>query len=250
MGTRIHTSAGYGGPSGGTPTARFHVRGTDLGFLFEGDRPGAPAGRSSVWVGGVFGDTFDKTDPHAPGTPATDDWRSPVLGRSSNTDFLDHGIRWDNFAGAPNSGGRAKAVWPYRHVGSAGRLNSGTADSFTVIPNDIIQVPDGRYFGTGFRVKDWEPGVGQTMCHTISNVWFWSDEPNADAWQLGRYRDDLSRVYEWGSRDIRGRYFQNASFLMLPGDDRLYVFGSREGRTTGTGARSDGVYLRRAHYDR
>lgn len=258
MSTKIHTSAGYGGILGGTPTAKFHVRGADLGFLFEGNKREAPADRSSLWVGGVFGDTFDKTDPNAPGSAETDDWRSPVMGRTSNTDFLTNGIQWDNFAGAPNSGGRAKDIWPYRHVGDTGRFRSGNFDAFTVIPNDIIQVPDGRYFGMGFRVENWvDPARDadrllaspQSMCWTISNAWFWSDEPNAEEWQVGRFADDLSTLYEWGSHEGRNQFFQNASFLMLPGDDQLYVFGSREGRKVGTGDQADGIYLRRAHYD-
>jgi hypothetical protein len=239
LSTLVHTSAGFGGRRSAAPTDRFHVRGTDLGYLFTGGR--------GAWVGGVFGDTFNKPDPRAASPVGGDEWRSPVMGRTSNTDFLTRGIVWDNFAGAANTGGTAKQIFPYNHVGSAGRYNSGNFDAFTVIPNDIIQVPDGRYFGTGFRVRDWGRDARQSMCHTISNAWFWSDEPNADSWQVGRYRDNLDRLYEWATG--RDRLFQNATFLMLPDDDHLYVFGSREGRTTGTGAEADGVYLRRAHYD-
>lgn len=242
MSTLIHTSAGNGGILGGHPTDKFTVNGTDLGFLFE-------AGRGN-WVGGVFGDTFNKADPNAADPAGGGNWRSPVMGRTSNRDFLTRGIVWDNFAGTANTGGTAKQIYPYNHVGAnAGQVNSGNFDAFTVIPNDIIQVPDGRYFGMGFRVRQWLTNTTQAMCYTISNAWFWSDEPNADSWQVGRYRDNLARLYEWDVWDARGKYFQNASFLMLPNDDHLYVFGSREGRKIGVGTEADGVYLRRAHYN-
>lgn len=238
MSSKVHTSAGYGGFLD-KPTAKFKVDGTDLGFLFVGGK--------GNWVGGMFGDTFNKNDPHAPSNH--DLWRSPVMGRTSNRDFLTAGIRWDNFAGSANTGGTAKEVFPYNHVGDRGQFNSGNFDSFTVIPNDAIQVPDGRYFGMGFRVRNWAADAGQAMCHTISNAWFWSDEPNADTWQVGRFREDLSRLYEWGVNEGRNSFFQNASFLMLPNDNMLYVFGSREGRKIGFGAEADGVYLRRVRYD-
>lgn len=249
MSTKVHTSAGNGGLLGGHPTDKFNVHGTDLGFLFEGNKKKAPNGRSSLWVGGLFGDTFNKADPLAPNPAGGLKWRSPVMGRTSNTDFRDVGIKWDNFAGAGPNGGVAKEIYPYRHVGSAGRFQSGNFDSFTIIPNDAIQVPDGRYFGMGFRVKDWNHSPTQAMAHTISNAWFWSDEENAETWQLGRFAKNLSMLYEWGANENRNAYFQNASFLMMPNDNHLYVFGSREGRKIGTGAEADGVYLRRAHYD-
>lgn len=38
MSRYIHTSAGNGGLLGDHPTDRWHVRGTDLGFLFEGGK--------------------------------------------------------------------------------------------------------------------------------------------------------------------------------------------------------------------
>ncbi|WP_066583933.1 DUF4185 domain-containing protein [Corynebacterium provencense] len=244
MSTLIHTSAGYGGLASGDtkPTDKFQVKGTDLGYLFTGGK--------GAWVGGLFGDTFNKPDPHGATPAGGDQWRSPVLGRTSNRDFLTRGAVWDNFAGAPNTGGRAKEIFPYRHVGAnVGQVNSGNFDAFTVIPNDAIQVPDGRYFAMGFRVREWLSNPTQAMCWTISNAWFWSDEPNADTWQVGRYRDNLNRLYEWDVWDARGKFFQNASFLMMPNDDNLYVFGSREGRKTGVGTEADGVYLRRAHYN-
>lgn len=245
MGKFIHTSAGYGGVLGTSPTDKFAVKGTDLGFLFEGGK--TVNGGKPLWVGGVFGDTFDKKDPHVAGGKI---WHSPVLGRSSNTNFLDKGITWDNFAGARNTGGVAKEIWPGRRgPNHGGRLNSGNFNAFTIIPNDIIQVEDGRYFGMGFRVNDWDKDSGQAMCHTISNSWWWSDEPHAENWQVGRFAKNLNTLYEWGAHEGRNKYFQNASFLMMPGDNRLYVFGSREGRKIGFGDQADGVYLRRAHYD-
>lgn len=249
MSNKVHTSAGNGGLLGGRPTDKFDVHGTDLGFFFEGNKKAAPAGQTSLWVGALFGDTFNKADPLSANPAGGLKWRSPVMGRTSNRDFLDNGVKWDNFAGAGNNGGTAKEIYPYRHVGRNGKFQSGNFDAFTIIPNDAIQVPDGRYFGMGFRVRDWDHDAGQNMCHTISNAWFWSDEPNAETWQVGRFAKNMGTLYEWGSSENRNAYFQNASFLMMPNDNHLYVFGSREGRKIGTGAQADGVYLRRAHYD-
>lgn len=258
MSHRIHTSAGNGGPDAtgpdGTdnhPTDRFGVRGTDLGYLFTGG--------GGAWVGGVFGDTFGKPDPRGATPPGGDRWRSPVLGRSSNRDVLDRGIVWDSFAGdgdgaaaGPGTGTPAVAreIFPYRRVGDRGRLHSGSVDCFTLIPNDILQLPDGTYLGCGFRVRDWAQDATQGMCHTVSNAWFRSTDPDAGTWQVAEVAGRPGTPFEWGPQERRGRYFQNASLLMVPGDDHLYVFGSREGRKLGTGDEADGVYLRRARWDR
>lgn len=251
MSRLIHTSAGFGGEEVG-PTDRFGVRGTDLGYLFVGGR--------GQWVGGVFGDTFDKTDPHAPTPPGGDHWRSPVLGRSGNRDVLDRGIIWDSFVGAGS--GMAREIFPYRHVGAAGRFHAGNFDAFTIIPNDVIQLPDSSYVGMGFRVRDWSSGPTQGMCRTISNAWFVSEDEQAEHWHPAVNEDTGAgsrqaardsapdRLYEWGSRENRNRYFQNSTFVMVPGEDNLYVFGSREGRKLGFGSEADGVYLRRARWDR
>ncbi|MBY0797885.1 DUF4185 domain-containing protein [Corynebacterium parakroppenstedtii] len=235
MSRYIHTSAGNGGLFGGHPTDRWHVKGTDLGFFFEGGKQFDHEGRSSLWVGGLFGDTVNTLLP-----TSGVEWRSPVMGRTSNTDFLDKGVTWDNFAG----GEVAKQIFPYNHVGNTGRLGSGNADAFTVIPNDAVQLPNGYYMAMGFRVRDWDTGGEQFMCHTISNCWFWSDEPHAENWQLARHAGDLNRVYEWANSG-RDALFQNATFLMVPGDENVYVFGTREGRHL----RSE-IFLRRCHWTR
>lgn len=236
-GRYIHCSAGNGGVIGGHPTAKFQVRGTDLGFLFVGGK--------GQWVGGLFGDTYNAEHPLDPNP--NKDWRSPVMGRTSNRDFLTRGIYWDNFAGSPNTGGRAKQIYPYRHIGENGTINGQNFDAFTIIPNDAIQLPDGHYMGMSFRVKDWKSDDGQAMCHTISNAWFHSWEPHADSWEPA-WDVERRRLLEWDKNDPRDRFFQNASFLMVPGDDNVYVFGSREGRKIGTGGEADGVWLRRCHW--
>lgn len=260
MGHRIHTSAGNGGADatgpGGTdnhPTDRFAVRGTDLGYLFTGG--------GGAWVGGVFGDTFDKPDPRGATPPGGDRWRSPVLGRSTTRDMTDRGIVWDSFAGAgdgaENNGGPdagatavAREIFPYRRVGDRGRLHSGTVDCFTLIPNDIVELPDGTYLGCGFRVRDWGQDATQGMCHTVSNAWFRSTDPDAGTWRVAEVDGRPGVPFEWGVEEPYGRYFQNASLLLLPGDDHLHVLGSREGRKLGHGDEADGVYLRRARWDR
>ena len=61
----------------GAPTERIGVGGTDLGFLFEGGKQFPHEGRSSMWVGGIFGDTFADF-------PGSGNWRSPVMMRSGS----------------------------------------------------------------------------------------------------------------------------------------------------------------------
>ncbi|MGH2257683.1 hypothetical protein ACQ1ZF_14370, partial [Enterococcus faecalis] len=83
---------------------------------------------------------------------------------------------WDNAIHGINY---ANQMWPYRHVGESGTVNGRNFDAFTIIPNDVIQLPDGNYLGNGFRVKRWGQGGVQRMCWTLSAAWFWSNEPHA-----------------------------------------------------------------------
>lgn len=228
--TLISTSAGNGG-AGDTPTAEFGVAGTDLGFFFEG---GKKASGQAAWVGAVFGDTFSEQQ------PGRGDWRSPVILRSSNRDVTTRGVVWDNSVG----GRYARQAWPYNHIGEAGSVNGRYFDCFTVIPNDVLQLPDGNYLGCGFRVKRWGRGGNQEMCWTLSNAWFWSNEPHAETWQQCRHETNLGRLYEWENAG-RDRFFQNATMVMMPGDPHVYVFGTPEGRQRGS---ESGIYLRRAHW--
>lgn len=231
VGTFIHTSAGNGGTD--QPTQRFGIGGTDLGFLFEGGK--SVNGGKALWVGGVFGDTFTG------GTPGQGDWRSPVGLRSSNRDVTTRGIVWDNAIHGINY---ANQMWPYRHVGESGTVNGRNFDAFTIIPNDVIQLPDGNYLGNGFRVKRWGQGGVQRMCWTLSAAWFWSNEPHAEVWDVCRHENNLGTLYEWVNRG-RDHYFQNNTMVMLPGDENVYVFGTPEGRKRGP---DSGIYLRRANW--
>lgn len=232
--TKIGISAGNGGIIAPRPTDRFKVQGTDLGFLFEGGKQFGSNGRS-LWVGGIFGDTFNSRQPGGA------DWRSPVILRTSNKDFVERGIKWDNAVGGD---AYAKQAWPYRHIGDRGTVNGSNFDAFTIIPNDVIQLPDNNYLGCGFRVKKWGTAGEQLMCWTISNAWFWSNDPHAENWQPCRHENNLGRLYEWENSG-RNHLFQNTTLLMVPGDDHVYAFGSPEGRKTGP---TSGVYLRRAHW--
>ncbi|MHA4750863.1 hypothetical protein ACX0FG_16295, partial [Enterococcus faecium] len=79
-------------------------------------------------------------------------------------------------------------------------------DAFTIIPNDVIQLPDGNYLGNGFRVKRWGQGGVQRMCWTLSAAWFWSNEPHAEVWDVCRHENNLGTLYEWVNRG-RDHYF-------------------------------------------
>lgn len=215
----------------GADTARFGFRGTDLGFL-------TPTRHGYTLAS--FGDTFDGADPNEGGG-----WRSPVMLRTSNRD-LAAGLRWDNAVG----GARAKQVWDYRHVGENGTVNGTNFDAFTIIPNDVIHLPDGRYMGSGFRVKDWKSGGTQTMCHTLSNAWFYSDQRDAEVWHPARHVNELGRLYEWRNEG-KNYLFQNVTLIMVDPtgetDPYVYAFGTPEGRTVGDRA---GIYLRRVDWRR
>lgn len=222
----------------GMPTKNIGVGGTDLGFLFEGGKQFAPAGKSSLWVGGLFGDTFD-------GFNGEGAWRSPVMMRTSNRDFVHGGIKWDNAV----RGGAGILDYPMGiKNGDPKRHDQGC---FSIIPNDAIQLPDNHYMGMGFRVKNWDTQPGnQDMCHTHSNTWFHSTEPHAETWEFAydmEFGDGAERGlgYQWWNEN-REQYFQNATFLMPPGQDYVYVFGTPEGRYSGTD--KAGVYLRRCHW--
>ncbi|MDO4610946.1 DUF4185 domain-containing protein [Corynebacterium sp.] len=219
----------------GAPTERIGVGGTDLGFLFEGGKQFPHEGRSSMWVGGIFGDTFADF-------PGSGNWRSPVMMRSGNTDFTRRGIVWDNAA----RGGAGILNYPMGvENGDPRRRDQGC---FTIIPNDIIQLPDNQYMGFGFRVKNWTPDLahGQQMCHTHSATWFRSTEPHADSWEFAKDLEDPGQPgFQWWNSG-RDAFFQNGTFLMVPGDDHVYVFGTPEGRYAG--ADKAGIYLRRCDW--
>ncbi|MPV52844.1 DUF4185 domain-containing protein [Corynebacterium sp. zg331] len=213
------------------PTARFGFLGTDLGYFFTGGK--------GQWVGAIFGDTFDATDPDSAKGRG---WRSPVILRTSSFNGLGlGGPKWDNAVG----GGRAKEVWPYRRIGN-GAPRPGSFDAFTIIPNDVIQLPNGIYMGNGFRVRQWVTSGDQDMCTTYGNAWFWSNEQHAENWQECRHANNLGRLYQWENSGWE-RFFQNTSMVMVPGDEHVYVFGTPEGRKKG---REAGIYLRRAHWTR
>ncbi|MDO5730764.1 DUF4185 domain-containing protein [Corynebacterium sphenisci] len=220
----------------GTPTAHIGVGGTDLGFLFEGGKQFDHPGRTSMWVGGIFGDTFDGFP-----TPGNH-WRSPVMMRSGNTDFARRGIVWDNAA----RGGKGILSYPMGiKNGDPRRRDQGC---YTIIPNDVIQLPDHQYMGMGFRVRNWDanPAAGQHMCHTHSNTWFRSTEPHAETWEFATDLEAPNQPgFQWWNSG-RDQFFQNATFLMVPGDDHVYVFGTPEGRYAG--ADKAGVYLRRCDW--
>lgn len=240
MGEKVNFHAGKS-LVGGTPSAGVSVGGTDLGFLFEGGKQFAPQGRSSLWVGGVFGDTFRGFPGEYPGN---DYWRAPVMMRSSNTDFGVNGIKWDNAA----RGGNRLIEYPNGiKNGAPRRTDKGC---FSLIPNDAIQLPDGHYMMSAFRVKNWDSDVNQGMAHTHSNIWLHSTEPHAEKWEwaadieLGN-STERGQGYQWWNNG-RDQFFQNATFLQIPGDDYVYVFGTPEGRHKLTD--KAGIYLRRCHW--
>src|SRR5699024_4734577 len=133
------------------------------------------------WVGSIFGDSFSHPDPHhADGAG----WRSPVIARSSNTDFLQRGTVIDNWVG----GDRARTAWPYERTTDTRRIDAGTnLSAFTVIPCDAIQLPDHSYLGAGFRVRQWGTGPHQHMCYTAACAFWRSTEPHAEHWEPARF---------------------------------------------------------------
>lgn len=208
----------------GDATAKFGFRGTDLGYFTKTNHGYCLA---------TFGDTFDNPMPGGSG------WRSPVILRQSNTD-LAAGLKWDNAVG----GARAKQVLPYTHANKATAYNTPDAP-FTVIPNDVVHLPDGTYLMSAHHVRSWDRH-GDASWVTWCNRFYISREKHAENWDVAKwttpglagkpmqFNNDPSQ--EWHK-------FQNATFVLW--DGYLHMFGTESGRTNG-----GGIHLARVRWDK
>lgn len=207
--------------STGAPTARFGFKGTDLGIFAQTNHGYCLA---------AFGDTFNNPLPGGEG------WRSPVILRQSNRD-LDKGVRWDNAVG----GGRAKQVVGYVHH-PADVANTQRYAPFTIIPNDIVHLPDGTYLMSTFVVRSWQRS-GSHSWVTWGNKFYKSTEKHAEQWEPAVWADLGGRPMQFDNDPNQGwRCFQNTSLVMHP-DGYLYMFGTESGRTDG-----GGIYLARVKW--
>lgn len=214
MAQRINTTTG-------DATARFGFRGTDLGFF-------APTNHG--YCMSVFGDTFDNPMPGGPG------WRSPVILRQSNKD-LDKGLKWDNAVG----GSRAKQAVNYTHH-SADTANTTPYAPFTIIPNDIVHLPDGTFLMSTFVVRSWNRS-GRYSWVTWGNKFFKSTDKHGEDWVPATFADLGGRPMQFDNKPDQGwRFFQNASLILHP-DGYLYMFGTESGRADG-----GGIYLARVKW--
>lgn len=172
---------------------RWQVDGTDLGITWE-SRPGE--------VAVAFGDTFGKdwTPPGANGT----DWRSNVLGHSTDRDLSD-GMTIDSMV----QDSRCHAA---ELLGSRKLKNWET----TTIPTSGFAIGDRQYMSY-MSVRRWSlvPGLWYTNHGGIA----WSDD-NGQTWT----KDPHAR---W--ENIFGlNNFQVAA--MVPAGDHVYMFGTPNGR--------------------
>lgn len=205
-----------GTTTGPNKTTQLGVNGTDLGYLTK---------TNHGYVIGLFGDTSDGAFPGEPG------WRSPVALRTSNTD-LDNGIKWDNAMG----GSRAKQLVPYRRDTNPATNNENAP--FTVIPNDMVHLPDGTYLMSTHHVKSWDRN-GRFAWQTFCNRFYKSTQRDAEDWQATDWADLAGNgPVQFNNDGGAWRVFQNAS-LVVDGD-YLYMFGTESGR-----ARDGGIYLAR-----
>ena len=204
----------------GDATAKFGFRGTDLGYFSK---------TNHGYVMSVFGDTFDNPMPGGPG------WRSPVILRQSNTD-LANGLKWDNAVG----GSRAKQVVAYDHQPKDVAYNKPYAP-FTIIPNDIVHLPDGTYLLSTFVVRSWD-SHGDHSWLTWGNKFYKSTDKHGENWAPATWGDLGGRPMQFNNDTPGWRCFQNATFIMHP-DGYLYMFGTESGRTRG-----GGIYLARVKW--
>lgn len=209
-------------------TDRFGFLGTDLGFT---------ARTNHGYCISIFGDTFDTAEPGSQG------WRCPVGLRQSNAD-IENGIRWDNCIG----GDRAKEMVPYTHYDEQTARDT-VGLPVTEIPNDLIQLPDGRYMMTTFGVRDWAvPPNGVASPGGSWRTWYsrmWtSTETNAEFWGP-TYNLETNRLNMdfWNYGDLWS-HFQNNSMVMWPGEPFVYIYGTNEGRWNG-----GGIHLMRVPWD-
>ncbi|MBL1073217.1 DUF4185 domain-containing protein [Nocardia sp. 2] len=174
---------------------RWSVDGTDLGLMWE-TKPGE--------VAVVFGDTFGKG--WQPGGAGTDqqDWRSNVIGYSTDTDLSD-GLTLDTFA--QDSRCHAAEILSSRKIGNY---------EVTTIPTSGFALDDRQYL-TYMSVKRWSkiPGMWWTNHGGIA----WSDD-NGSTWTKSQWA-------QWDNLFGLGR-FQVAT--MVPHGDHVYMFGTPNGR--------------------
>ena len=207
----------------GDATARFGFRGTDLGFFTK---------INHGYCMSIFGDTFDNPMPGGPG------WRSPVILRQSNRD-LDKGLRWDNAVG----GKRAKQAVNYIHH-PANTAYAGRYAPFTIIPNDIVHLPDGTFLMSTFVVRSWKRH-GRHSWLTWGNKFFVSTDKHGENWKPATLADTMGAPMQLDNAPTQPwSFFQNASLVLHP-DGYLYMFGTESGRANG-----GGIYLSRVKWER
>ncbi|MFJ4655893.1 DUF4185 domain-containing protein [Nocardia sp. NPDC088792] len=189
----VNQVTGHGSPN--RTDMRWSVDGADLGLMWE-THPGQ--------VAVVFGDTFGKG--WAPGGAGTDqsDWRSNVIGYSSNRD-LSKGLLLDDFV--QNSRCHAAEILDSRKI-----KNFET----TTIPTSGFAVGDRQYLSY-MSVARWSliPGMWWTNLGGIA----WSDD-NGRTWTKSEWT-------KWDNLFGIGR-FQVAT--MVPHGDYVYMFGTPNGR--------------------
>lgn len=177
---------------------RWQVSGTDLGITWE-SRPGE--------ISVVFGDTFglDWSPPGANGQ----DWRSNVLGRSTDTDLSD-GLTIDSMV--QDSRCHAAEIIASRHI-----PNWET----TTIPTSGFAIGDRQYLSY-MSVRRWSvvPGMWYTNYGGIAH----SDD-DGRTWTKDRQA-------QWDNIFGLGRFQVTA---MVPQGDHVYMFGTPNGRMGAVG---------------
>ncbi|MBF6453357.1 DUF4185 domain-containing protein [Nocardia cyriacigeorgica] len=174
---------------------RWQVDGTDLGLMWE-NRPGE--------VAVVFGDTFGKGWSPGGAGGADEDWRSNVLGYSTDRDLAD-GLRIDTMV----QDSRCHAA---ELLGSRKVKNWET----TTIPTSGFALGDRQYLSY-MSVNRWSriPGLWWTNYGGIA----YSDD-NGSTWVKDQHA-------KWENLFGLGR-FQVAA--MVPQGDYVYMFGTPNGR--------------------
>jgi hypothetical protein len=197
---------------------RWQVAGTDLGI---------PYVLENGSIGYLFGDTFNTAWPEGP--PLPNDWRSPVMLRSSVHPGDANGIVFDSAARVAGNG-RAPELM---HNGHNGNGIDGLWE-VTVIPNDGISFPEtGRQLISYMSIENWHSagGAGPHWKSRYAGVAY-SDNGN------DFIRTNLKWWNTGDNKDARQMW------TMQRDGDYVYVFSVRAGRQDGP------MLLHRVRWDR
>jgi Domain of unknown function (DUF4185) len=184
------------------PASRWKVVGTDLGIPYQ---------INSEATGFLFGDTFDTLEPEKP----RNDWRSPVLLRSSTRPSLRTPIVFES--AVMHSNGRAREIVDFNTHGDPRRMEGIWPNhEVTCIPNDAVVIAEtGVHVLSFMSINRWNGGDGpkwrtrfcglassengETFKRLPAAIWA-NREDNLDPYQMWTMQRDGEWIYVFSVR--------------------------------------------------